>query len=190
MVPELDAIGFPTVARPPMRPPRVVVRADLLAGLVVVALVGVLGVPLGWIWSQLAPGQRMRVIAADREPVPLPLESWHRFEDLAVFLLLGLAAGVLVGAVMWLLRERRGPVLMLAAIAGSVLAGWLAMRLGVAFGQLRFAVPARPAVGAVLERAPVLESGWGVLAQPLAVALVYGFLAAWNGHDDLGRRLG
>jgi len=38
--------------------------------------------------------------------------------------------------------------------------------------------------------APALETWWGILAWPLAAALAYGCCTAWNGLDDLGRRLG
>jgi hypothetical protein len=42
----------------------------------------------------------------------------------------------------------------------------------------------------VVPEAPHLETIWGLLAWPLATALAYGMLAAWNGMEDLGRRLG
>ncbi|WP_216217546.1 DUF2567 domain-containing protein [Amycolatopsis aidingensis] len=155
----------------------------------VLSMVGLLGIPLGWIWSRLAPPQRERVVSSDRR-IPLQLESWHRFDDLVLYALLGLAAGIVTGVVVWLLRERRGPVMLLAAVAGSVLAGWLGTRMGPSFAQGLYTVTEAPQIGDVVEQAPVLESVWVLLAQPMAVALVYGLLAAWNGQDDLGRRLG
>lgn len=170
-------------------PTGVPVKADLLPAVSVVSLVGLLGIPLGWLWARLAPTQRMRVVTEDGRLVPLQLESWHRFEDMAVFLLLGLSAGVVAGTVVWLLRGRRGPVTLLAVVGGSALAAWLAMRIGLAFAGARYPVADSPELGAVIERAPVLESQWVLLAQPLTAALAYGVLAAWNGHDDLGRRL-
>ncbi|PRX48547.1 uncharacterized protein DUF2567 [Prauserella shujinwangii] len=170
--------------------PKVVVKADLLPALTVLSMVGLLGIPIGWIWSMLAPPQRMRVVSADRDPVPLQLESWHRFDDLAIFLLLGFGAGLLAGIAVWLLRERRGPVILLAAITGSVFAAWLGMRMGIAFAGGRYTITDAPAIGDVVVKGPVLESGWALLAQPLGTALAYGTLAAWNGRDDLGRRLG
>lgn len=165
------------------------VKADLLPAVSVLSMVGLLGIPLGWIWSRLAPPQQVRVFP-DNELVPLQLESWHRFDDLAIFLLLGMAAGVLAGVVVWLLRERRGPVVLIAAVLGSLLAGWLSMQMGTAFADGLYTVTGTPEVGDVLERVPVLESAWVLLAQPMMVALTYGMLAAWNSQDDLGRRLG
>ncbi|MFQ6266547.1 DUF2567 domain-containing protein [Kutzneria viridogrisea] len=175
---------------PPLTPPRprVVVRRDLLPALSVLSFVALVGLPVGWLWSVLAPGQRVLVSGTDQ--LPLLDESYHRFDDLVIFVLLGLGAGLVVGGAVWLLRERRGPVVLFAAVLGSALAAWLAMRVGVSWAGARFALTGAPANGSVIDLAPVLESGWVVLAQPLAVALAYGTLAAWNGMDDLGRRLG
>ncbi|MFC4000823.1 DUF2567 domain-containing protein [Prauserella oleivorans] len=170
--------------------PRVVVKADLLPAVSVVSFVGLLGIPLGLLWAVLAPPQRERVVRAGAEPVPLQLESWHRFDDLAIFLLIGLATGILVGVAVWLLRERRGPVVLIAAALGSLLSAWLAMRLGLAFAESRYAIDSPPALGDVVERAPRLESAWALVAQPFTTVLAYGFLATWNSRDDLGRRLG
>ncbi|PXY27274.1 DUF2567 domain-containing protein [Prauserella muralis] len=169
--------------------PRVVVKADLLPAVSVLSMIALLGIPLGWIWSRLAPPQRMRVIDAERDPVPLQLESWHRFDGLAIYLLLGLVTGVLVGVAVWFLRERRGPVVLFAAVAGSLLAAWLGMRMGIAFAEGLYTVTEAPAIGDVVEAAPVLESGWAVVAQPFTTAVAYGLLATWNSRDDLGRRL-
>jgi uncharacterized membrane protein YeaQ/YmgE (transglycosylase-associated protein family) len=178
------------LAQPTGTAARVAVRVDLLPAFSVASLVAVLGLPLGWIWSRLAPPQRMRVVTPDQQVVPLTAESWHRFDDLAVFLLIGLVAGLLVGVVAWLLRARRGPVMLLGAVLGSLVGAWLAMRMGTAFAEARFPFPDSAELGAVVERAPVLETGWALLAQPLTTAFAYGTLAAWNARDDLGRRLG
>ena len=168
---------------------RVVIKADLLPAVSVLSLVALLGVPLGWAWSRLAPATRMRVLpGGDR--APLPMESWHEFTALAVFMLLGLAAGIVVAVTVWFLRARRGPVMLCATVAGSVLCAVFAMRLGTAFGNSFFAIEEAPRTGDVVDVAPELTTWWIVLAQPLAAALTYGILAVWNNRDDLGRRLG
>ncbi|SFK80679.1 Protein of unknown function [Amycolatopsis sacchari] len=169
--------------------PRVIVKADLLPSVSVLSLIGLVGIPLGWIWSRLAPPQHVRVYDGG-QLVPLQLESWHRFDDLGVYLLLAFAMGIVVGAAVWLLRERRGPVILLAAVLGGLLAGWLGTSMGAAFANGHYAVTGTPHVGDVLAKAPQLESMWVLVAQPLATALVYGLLAGWNGRDDLSRRLG
>jgi len=168
--------------------PRVIVKADLLPSISVLSIVGLLGIPLGWLWSRLAPAERV-LVSDGNQLLPLQLESWHRFDDLAIYLLLGLAAGVFGGAVVWLLRERRGPVILIAATLGGVLSGWLGMEMGIAFANGHYALSVAPALNSVIEKAPSLESFWALLAQPLATALTYGLLAGWNGRDDLGRRL-
>nr|WP_235022677.1 DUF2567 domain-containing protein [Amycolatopsis alkalitolerans] len=168
--------------------PRVVVKADLLPAVSVLSLIGLVGIPLGWIWSRLAPPEKVRVYDAN-QVVPLQLESWHRFDDLGIYAMLALAAGVVVGAVVWLLRERRGPVIMIAAVLGGLLAGYLGTSMGIAFANGHYAITGTPKIGDVLTTAPRLESMWVLLAQPFATALVYGLLAGWNGRDDLGRRL-
>lgn len=170
-------------------PPKVVVKADLLPALSVLSTIGLIGVPVGWLWARLAPPQRA-VVLDDGKPAALDIETWHSFDALVIFMLLSLAAGVFVGALVWLLRERRGPVVMIAAVLGSVLAAWLATLMGASFAAGRYEITGALKVGDVVELAPELRSSWVLLAQPLAVALTYGVLAAWNGRDDLGRRLG
>ncbi|GAB3571667.1 DUF2567 domain-containing protein [Amycolatopsis endophytica] len=183
--PELPAVLF--TRRPPR--PRVIVKADLLPAVSVLSLIGVVGIPLGWLWSRLAPAEHVRVFDAG-QLIPLQLESWHRFDGLAVYALLGFAAGLVTGVGVWMLRERRGPVVLVAAVLGGLLAAWLGTQIGVAFANSHYAVTTTPAVGDVIARAPRIESMWVLVTQPLATALVYGLLAGWNGRDDLGRRLG
>ncbi|HEX2131774.1 MAG TPA: DUF2567 domain-containing protein [Actinophytocola sp.] len=169
--------------------PKVVVRADLVPAVTVLSTVSLLGVPVAWLWSVLAPPQR-QVVGGDGQTFPLPAESYHRADDLVIFLLLGLAAGLCTGLAVWFLRERRGPVVMVAAVLGSVVAGWLASQLGASWAAARYPVPDDVQVLDVVEVAPELESLGVLLAWPLTTALVYGVMAAWNSMDDLGRRLG
>lgn len=168
--------------------PKVVVKADLLPSVTVASTIGMVGIPIGWLWARLAPPQQA-VITRDGTPTPVDLESWHSFDALVIFALLLLAAGVFLGALTWLLRERRGPVIMLAAVAGSVLSGWLGMLMGRAFLGDQYAITEQPEIGDVIALAPEITTPWVIIVQPLAVALVYGLLAGWNGRDDLGRRL-
>lgn len=169
--------------------PKVVVKADLLPAVSVLSLIGLVGIPLGWIWSRIAPPERMRVYDAN-QLVPLQVESWHRFDDLGLYGLLALGMGIVVGVAVWMMRERRGPVIMIAAVLGGLLAGWLGTSMGLAFANSHYAIQAAPKLGDVILKAPQLESMWVLLAQPLTTALVYGLCAGWNGREDLGRRLG
>jgi hypothetical protein len=81
-------------------------------------------------------------------------------------------------------------VILIAAVLGAGLAGWMGTVLGPGFANTWYAISRPPAVGDVIEKAPQLESSWVLLAAPLATVIVYGVMAAWNGQDDLGRRLG
>ena len=187
-VPHGEWHAYPLLGRP-REQPRVVIKADLLPALSVASTVALLGLAVGWLWSRLAPPQRM-VISQDGTPVPLTAESYHRFDDLVLFTLLGLAAGFVTGLAVWFLRERRGPVIMIAATIGSTLGGWLAMQVGTAWAESRYPIGSKVEVLDVVLRAPQLESAWVLVAWPLTTAMVYGVLAAWNAMDDLGRRLG
>lgn len=169
--------------------PKVVVKADLLPALSVLSLFGLLGVPLGWLWARLAPPQKSQVLS-DGKPAAIDIEAWHAFDAMAIFVLLSVATGVLIGVVVWLLRERRGPVVMVAAVLGSLMAAWLGRLMSGMFIGDRYALDKPPQVGDIVVQAPEVGSAWVLVIAPLATALTYGLLAAWNGRDDLGRRLG
>lgn len=181
------AVGASTVL--PAAKPSAVVKADLLPAISVASTAALVGLPLAWIWSRIAPAIP-GVLGASGQPVPLPSPyGYHRFDDLAIFMLLGLAAGIVTGVAMWLLRERRGPVVLLAGVLGAFVAAWLAMHIGVSFAVGHYALASAPKAGQVFNIAPRLETGWGVIVQPFGTALAYGVLAAWNSRPDLGRRM-
>jgi uncharacterized protein DUF2567 len=167
--------------------PRVVVKADLLSAVSVLSLVALLGLPIGWVWSRLAPPQQS-VLGEQGALTPLLVESYHEFDAVAIFALLAFAAGLLTAAALWLLRGRRGPVLLLAGVLGSLVASWLAIQTGASLAAGLYAMPPHPRVGDLIAIAPDIGTRWVLLAQPLAVALGYGVAASWNGLDDLGRR--
>jgi hypothetical protein len=173
----------------PTRRPNVVVRADLLPAISVLSTAALVGLPLAWIWSRVAPAIP-GVLDTSGQPLPLPSPyGYHRFDDLAIFMLMGLVAGIATGVAIWMLRERRGPVIMLAGVLGAFIAAWLAMHTGESFAAGHYALATAPRAGAVFDLAPRLETSWAIIVQPLGVALVYGLLAAWNSTNDLGRRL-
>jgi hypothetical protein len=187
-VPLYQPYGYPYFL-PPAPKPKVHIKADLLPAVSVFSIIALVGIPVAWIWAQLAPSQ-LKAVAQNGVLIPLTAESYHRFDSVAIFVALGLAAGFVVGVAVWFLRERRGPVVMLAAVLGSLAAAFMAAMLLGAFTSGMYPTPSAVKLGDVVSVAPKLESMWAVLAQPLATALAYGVLAAWNGMDDLGRRLG
>jgi hypothetical protein len=170
--------------------PKVVVKRDLLPGLVIALTTFAFGLPAAYLWSWLAPAQLKIVSAQDGKFYPIGVESYHRLDALMVFVLIGLGAGVITGISTWLLRQRRGPVAMLGMTAGSFAAGWMAQWMGGKLAAGAYPMPSSVKANDTLLIAPVLETWWGILAWPLGAALAYGCCAAWNGLDDLGRRLG
>jgi hypothetical protein len=162
-----------------------VVWGDLVPALGVLCAVVVLGLPLGALWSWLAPTEfvvRSALAATPGGVLPFVGQTEHRFDDMATFLLLGLAAGVLTGAALWLLRQWRGPLVLLAAVLGSLIAAWLAMRTGLWLVAARY--PDLASTGAPFPQAPVLESGWVIITQPFGVAVTYCITTAWKNSTD------
>ncbi|MEU5849963.1 DUF2567 domain-containing protein [Saccharopolyspora shandongensis] len=186
--PRADAAAEVPVPRlaPPV--PNVVVKADLLPEVSAVSLIALLGLPIGWVWSRLAPPQES-VLGERGRLTPLLVEGYHDFDAIAIFALLAFAAGLLTAAVLWLLRGRRGPVLLIAGVLGSVIASWLGVQMGTSFAAGLYAMPPNAKLGDLITVAPQVGNGWVLLLQPLGVALGYGLAASWNGFDDLGRRL-
>ncbi|MGH3821481.1 MAG: DUF2567 domain-containing protein [Pseudonocardiaceae bacterium] len=163
--------------------------AELLPALSVLGAVALLGLPLGAVWSWLAPPEfvaRSPHARALGGVLPFVGQSEHRFDDMATFLLLGLAAGVLTGAVLWLFRRLRGPVVLLAGVLGSLIAAWLAMHTGLWLVAADY--PDLVSTGAPFPRPPVLQSGWVIVGQPFGVAVTYSITTAWNQSDDLDSR--
>jgi len=103
----------------------VVGGVDLVPALGVLCAVAVLGLPLGALWSWLAPPEFVARSALAPTPggvLPFVGQSEHRFDDMATFVLFGLAAGILIGAALWLFRRWRGPLVLVAAVIGSLVA--------------------------------------------------------------------
>ncbi len=161
-------------------------RAELVPALVVLCAVAVLGLPLGALWSSLAPPEFVARSALAPTPggvLPFVGQSEHRFDDMATFVLFGLAAGVLTGAVLWLFRRWRGPLVLVAAVLGSLVAAWFAMRFGLWLAAAHY--PNRAGTGAPFPQAPALESAWVIVSQPFGVAVTYCLTTAWSGAEDL-----
>ncbi len=160
---------------------RAVVRSDVVPAIRVLGAVALLGLPLGGLWSWLAPPEfvaRSPRAATPGGVLPFVGQSEHRFDDMAIFLLFGLAMGVLTGAALWLIRRWRGPLVLFGAVLGALIAGWLAMRTGLWVVTARY--PDLASAGDPFPRPPVLDSAWVIIAQPFGVALSYTITTAWN----------
>lgn len=180
-----EAALLPLLAPPK---PKVVVKADLLPAISAISLVSLLGLPVGWLWSRLAPPQES-VLGQGGSVTPLLVESYHEFDGIAIFSLLAFAAGLLTAAVLWRIRGRRGPVMLIGGVLGSLVASWLGIQMGGSFAAGLYPMPPNPQLGDLITIAPEVTTKWALVAMPLALSLGYGIATSWNGFDDLGRRL-
>ena len=157
-------------------------RTGAVAGVVAV-VVAALGAPIGWLWAAIAP--EVEMVKTQIGPYPIEPAPEGYVADDGWFVLLGASAGVLFGVLAWyLLRRHRGPLILVALVAGSiggsVLAAWLGNRVGLAdFRQLAAQAP----LGARLFRPAQLRISdvglWhGFLPRVRGVVLVQAFAAA------------
>ena len=161
------------------------------------AVTAVLGLPLGLLWSWLAPDVPVRVtstggaaFATTQPEQPAAADAW--------FALLGLGFGALVAVCAWRLAAgTRGPAGLLALVAGTAGAGLLAWWVGrqVGLAGYQAALESAPP-GAVLDRPAdlrIARTGWWppvvtgvVLAPALSAAVTYTLVAAWSRFPSLG----
>ena len=146
-------------------------RADLMPAAVLAVVALVAGVPLGLLWAATAPAQL--VVTAGSGQAALTDEAAHIFDATAVFGLLATALGVLVGATAWRLRAHRGPVLLVAAVAGALAAGWIGARVGVAVA------PGAAPVDVLLDRAQASSTGTPGPPVPAVLATVPATIGSW-----------
>lgn len=196
---DAGAVGPPDAAGPGLRLRVAELRADVRAGLVCLLAALVAGVGVGVVWSQVAPGRRVAVVGT--QSAPLSGQDDHVFDATAVFVLLVVVLGVLVGGLAWRSRAHRGPVLLVAAVLGSLLAAFVAAKVGGAL------TPAGTGVDVLLDRAEASASGtpgppvparlttlpatlgttWAVVAGGLAAALGYLLPAIALGEEGMDR---
>ncbi|MBM0276513.1 DUF2567 domain-containing protein [Micromonospora sp. STR1s_6] len=172
----------------PRRPLRAV--ATVLGAVLALA---VLGIPLGLLWAALAPDTPVLktaegAIYAEPQPEqPIAADGW--------FSLLGLAFGLFVAFALWfVLRRRRGPVGLLAAVLGALVAAPVAWQVGRRIGLATFdrLLATAPAGQAFSKPADLRAGGvdWvlGVLPVPhgnlllpaFGAAVMYTLLAGWS----------
>jgi hypothetical protein len=105
-----------------------------LVGLVTAAVIAALGWPLGLLWSAISPRMPVRVESDGLYIVDVygeqraAAESW--------FVILSLAAGILLGVLVWVgLRRFRGAITVAALAVGGGAAGWLMWWVGHNVGR-------------------------------------------------------
>jgi hypothetical protein len=140
-----------------------------LVALAVAAVIAVLGLPLGWLWSSVAPWLP-GVVESDGLFLAQPYgeqragaETW--------FIMLSVGAGIVFAIAAWLtLRRFRGPVMVVALAVGGIAASWLMWRFGHNIGR-----------GHALEVARHGKIGQIVLIPPDIRIKQTGNIATWHG---------
>ncbi|WP_228474315.1 hypothetical protein, partial [Streptomyces calidiresistens] len=124
-------LGGPTRRRSPRDTRREV--ADALIALLITALLG--GVVLGVLWGLFSP--RVRVVSNGDGVYLVNPESEEAVAGDGSFLLLGLAVGVVLGLLVFLLRRRGGVGAVLGLALGAAIGAVIAWRLGILLGPDR-----------------------------------------------------
>ncbi|GAA4944014.1 uncharacterized protein DUF2567 [Actinomycetospora succinea] len=175
-------------------------RGDVPAALRLGAILAVAGLPLGALWALLAPDVYVVTLPGGGTGSPAG-EADHAFDAVAIHLLMIAAFGVVAGAVAWRRRHRRGPVVLVGVVAGSLVGAWLAGRVGALLAWASSPVPVLvdpSAIGtsgapgapvpAVLTGLPASPGPWWIaLIAGLGAALTYVLAAIVDGHEDMGR---
>ena len=132
-------------------------------GLLVVAAV-VLGMSAGLLWPWLAPRQTFLVTVVG--PFPASEQSASRVVSAdAWFAVMTSAAGVLMGVLAALARNRRAPLLLLGAVGGSVLQAAVMFVVGQLVANHRLVFVWAPVGGENLpQRGLLVLQAWPVLA--------------------------
>ncbi len=139
----------------------------------------------GVVWAFLAPAEQLLVVEPDRGAA-LTGESMHRFDAVAIFILIGAVTAVLATAAAWRWRSARGPMLLAGVFAGAVAGAWLMRIVGEAVAEQLHTRPAHPAVHTIVELAPTVEGWSALIVQPLLAAFVVLVLVSLSTSDDLG----
>jgi hypothetical protein len=174
------------------------VRRVAWVALATTVVVAVLGAPLGWLWTVVAP--RVGYIKVDGGFVYADPEPEQAIAGDGWFLIIGVGAGLILAVLAWLLLRRyRGVAILFALTIGSLACAWLAWWLGHKIGLDQFHHAAAglqvgdringPLGLRITNLKP--QHGWqplisGVAAgQALVAALVYTCLAGFSVYEDL-----
>jgi hypothetical protein len=155
------------------------------AGLAAV-VVAALGVPVGLLWAALGPRAPVLVTADGAVSAENAPEAFVGADG--TFGALGIGAGFLIGAALYLWRRGRGPWMAVGLAVGSLAGAFLASKVGhlVGLGAYQELLAAEP-TGRVVERPVGLRAHGMLFLQPLVAVVVYVLAAGWSRFGDLGR---
>ncbi len=151
-----------------------------------IVVAAVIGAALGVVWALLAPPRHLGVLGDGRAAV-LTGESLHRFDAVALFVLVTAAAGVVGATAVW--RAAEGTIGRATGVVASAAVGSVsAAGVGLGLAALRFpnaaATDAADAAGTVVALAPGLVTPMAVLLAPLAAAVTLVVLVAFAPDDS------
>lgn len=157
-------------------------RGDLLTGAFVIAALLVLGAALGLLWQAWSPPGPLGLVVTPGAIQPDETEAFAAGDGR--FAIIGIAVGLLAGALLWVRRSARGPVAVLSlSIGGLFGAGATAL-----VGHLVRGGSTAGKAGTLLQHVPLTVHAHGLFVLEAAVAvLVYVVCAAFAERDDLGR---
>ncbi|WP_165449572.1 hypothetical protein [Krasilnikovia cinnamomea] len=178
--------GWETPQPPPPapRPWRRTVSVGALTALVV----ALAGVPLGLIWTWLAPSVPVLNAGAPGIVVNDPSPEEYIAAD-GWFAILGCAFGLVVAITAWLvLRRYRGPVLLLGVTVGALGAAVTAWAVGREVGLHAYQQWRESSAPGATYAAPPDLHAFGTLLVPAFVAvIVLTLMAGWASDPDLQR---
>lgn len=175
--------GVTHAAPEPVSPASAPVRWRLLVGSCLAAF-GIAGLAGGWLWKQYAPDASYLVDAAGAS---LDEEQMTRvFGPDGAFVVIGFAAALLVGGlVFWWLRGS-GPWAVTAVVLSSLVGSGVAYGLGMLLGHDPLDPRLRAARPGDLVAAPLEIHAWTALASwPVGAALAVTILAALQWRHEI-----
>ncbi len=161
-------------------------RQDLRSALLTVLALALAGLPAGGVWIWLAPRADYRVTATSVEPIGRAPSPELFMADDGVFVCVLAALGLVAGLVVWLRRQRRGPLTLVALATGMLAAGVVAWQLGQWVGPGPTDAELED-VGRTVTTALSLGATAALAVGPFIAVLVYLAAASFTSRDDLGR---
>ena len=181
----MDVVGIDAdlPGRPDQSPPpparRRLRNYEIYAAVCTVLALCAVGAGLASVWSAVSP--KVSVVATADGPTIQPGGGEEFFAGDGMFLLLGLIAGMLTGAVLWYAASRwRGPVLLVGLAVGGVLSSLVAWQLGRHIGLAEYQELLSGAdAGRRFDRPVDVRAHGVLLAQPISAVATYVVLAGW-----------
>ncbi|MFI5957145.1 hypothetical protein [Cryptosporangium sp. NPDC051539] len=157
---------------------------DALVAVLLAIVVAASGAANGVLWALIGP--HVPVLMTANGPILAEYYGESSFGAQATYGGLALAAGLLLGPLAYLVRRRRGPIVLLGLALGCLAAGYVSWKTGTWWGRdeydslLQHAAPGRQFP------MPVELNAKGLLfLEPLLAVLGYVVVAAWSRYPDL-----